>query len=551
MSRCKLFRLSSFQGYRLSWMSHAEACCERWWSRRLHRPSDLPPGTAITAWREPVNDLQKRNLGIAYVDVGMQRHSSPFVIEGFRMLTGIQQQFREDPDFFKWIGEALLLGKRTADAKFAFERALQLEPNSALNEAGAAAPYIQEGDAATAIPYLERAIALDPLNLPVASTLIGLYEKEGKITQATALSDKLKIEMTADTAASNTSPDTFFATSAKTADQAYKNIQVLKGIPSLQLIPSMQFMSSSLGVECSFCHVEGHFEKDDKEPKQIARAMLKMMFALNKDNFKDQREVTCYSCHRGLTHPVAIPDVGGESASRAAPGNAGSQETLSSLPAALDIIDTYIRALGGVAAIEAVTSRIERGTANVHGQAASVDIFTKTPDKRLVSQHFVEGDRVEAFDGNAGWTAISAGPARDLLAADNTAARMDADLQFPLHIQQMFPELHVDYPDKINDREANVLFGLAAGHPAVKFYFDKQSGLLVRLVRYTQSPLGLDPTEIDYSDYREVDGVQIPFRTSISRPSSKQTTQLREVRQNVPIDNAKFVKPRSDSASPK
>jgi len=52
----------------------------------------------------------------------------------------------------------------------------------------------------------------------------------------------------------------------KTTEQAFKNIQILKGIPADQLIPSMQFISASLGVECEYCHVAGAFDKDDKKP---------------------------------------------------------------------------------------------------------------------------------------------------------------------------------------------------------------------------------------------------------------------------------------------
>ena len=102
------------------------------------------------AWREPATDLRQRNLGIAYVNVGMQRHSSTFIIQGYRTLTGVQGQFRGDADFFKWIGEALLLAKQTPDAKLALERALELDPDSALTETSAASPYIQEGDDAKA-----------------------------------------------------------------------------------------------------------------------------------------------------------------------------------------------------------------------------------------------------------------------------------------------------------------------------------------------------------------------------------------------------------------
>jgi hypothetical protein len=110
--------------------------------RRSDTQPDLPSDVGIAAWREPARDLRARNLGIAYIDVGMQRHSAPFIIQGYRTLTEVQRQFTNDPDFFKWIGEALLVAKQSSDAKLAFERALQLDPDSALTEASAASPYI-------------------------------------------------------------------------------------------------------------------------------------------------------------------------------------------------------------------------------------------------------------------------------------------------------------------------------------------------------------------------------------------------------------------------
>src|SRR5580692_12255705 len=97
------------------------------------------------------------------------------------------------------------------------------------------------------------------------------------------------------------------ATGTKTAEEQFKNIQVLKGIPADQLFPTMQFITASLGVQCDFCHVQGAFEKDDKKTKQAARKMMEMMIAINADDFDGHRDVTCYSCHRGATVPVGTP----------------------------------------------------------------------------------------------------------------------------------------------------------------------------------------------------------------------------------------------------
>jgi photosynthetic reaction center cytochrome c subunit len=510
--------------------------------RRPETEPDLPPNTGINPWREPPSGLQRRNLGIADIDVGMQRHSSSLVVQGYRELTEVQRQFSNDGDFFKWIGEALLLGRKTLDAKIAFERALQLDPDSALTEASAASPYIQDGDTAAAIAHLERAVALDPLFLPAASTLIDLYQKQGKTAEAAALSARIQATMTEPPAADNAADNSSSSASVKNTEEVFKNIQVLKGAPSSQLIPAMEFISSSLGVECSFCHVEGHFEKDDKKAKKTARNMMKMMLSLNQNNFEGRRELTCYSCHRGAPNPIATPIVDTEMQPEVAAASE-AQKLPTNLPTASQLIDGYIQALGGAAAIEKITSRVEKSAANFHGQSGSVEVFTQAPEKQALVRHLPEGDTVVAFDGHTGWFSFPGRPTRDMQNSDMEAARMDADLHFALHIREMFPELRVEYPETIGARQTYVLFCIREGRPPMKLYFDEHSGMLVRLVRYSESPLGRNPTQIDYADYRDVDGVQIPFRVISSEPGNRSTLQIDSVQQNVPIDEARFAKP--------
>src|SRR5277367_789420 len=521
------------------------------------RPESQPAAPAdsgIAAWREPSPELRARNLGIAYIDAGMQRKSSQFIVRGYRTLTAVQAQFSNDSDFFKWIGEALLLAQQTSEAKIAFERALELDPNSPLAEASAASPYVQSGDAARAIAHLERALTLDPLYLPAARTLMGLYQKEGDTVQADSLAGKIKAAMDETPAAAQSAPQSSPGESGKTAEQVYKNIEVLKGVPAGQLIPAMQFITASLGVECTFCHVEAHFDKDDKKPKQVAREMMQMTFALNKNNFEGHREVTCYSCHRGAPNPLTIPLVGGEShpataATSASPaatnGDASAPKLPTNLPTVSQLLENYVRALGGPAAIEKITTRVEKGSTTFHGQPQTVEIFTQAPDKQSIVRHISGTESVvTTFDGQAGWSSAPNRPPREMHDADLAAARVDADLQFPLHIQQIFPELRLEYPEIINERDAYLLIAIREGQPPVKLYFDEQSGLLVRMVRYAETPLGRNPTQIDYADYREVNGVQVPFRVTTSQPGNTSTIQFDEVHQNTPIDAAKFAKPK-------
>lgn len=336
----------------------------------------------------------------------------------------------------------------------------------------------------------------------------------------------------------------------KTTDQAYKNIQVLKDLPADQLIPAMQFVASSLGVECEFCHVENAFDKDEKKPKQTARKMMRMMFAINKDNFDGYREVTCYSCHRGARKPVGIPIISDEEPKIEVAMDMTSEETnapipdVARLPAVDQILAKHVQALGGEDAIRKVSSRIEKGTITAFGgHQFPVEVFTKAPDKRVFVMHLPNGDSITAFDGHVGWIGAPGRPVREMSGGELEGAKLDADFFFPLRLKEMFTKLESEQAVKIGDHDVNVVSAFADNQPVLRLYFDMQSGLLLRSVRYAESPLGRNPTRIDYADYRKEGGVKIPFRWTVARPSGRFTIQLTEVEQDIPIDDGRFSKP--------
>jgi hypothetical protein len=507
--------------------------------RRTEPESTLPPDTGIAAWREPSSGLQKRNLGIANIDAGVQRRSQSMIIQGYRALTEVQDQFSSDSELFSWIGQALLLGKQSSEAEIAFDRALQLHPESSVNEGNSASARAQAGDIEGAITHLERAVALDPLYLPAAGPLVSLYRKQGKLDEATSLSAKIEAAM--HPPAGTEAEQIRGVQPERRTEDVFKNVQVLKGVPAGQLIPAMQFMASSLGVDCAFCHVQGNFEKDVKKAKQTARAMMRMTFALNRENFDNRREVTCYSCHHGAREPADIPVVAVDSEPGSVTNRAEPRTLPSHLPTVAQLLDNYVVALGGASAIERISSRVEEGTVTSIENSGPVEIFSSSSGQQAFVRHLSHGDSATIFDGRNAWFVLSGHPARPLQGADLDAARLDADLHFPLHIRRTFPELRVEYPEKVGGLEAYVVVGIREGQPLVKFYFDQQSGLLMRVVRHADSPLGLDNAQTDYADYRNVDGVQIPFRRTFSAPTSISTIQLDHVQQNVFIDASHFT----------
>jgi hypothetical protein len=334
------------------------------------------------------------------------------------------------------------------------------------------------------------------------------------------------------------------APAPKPAEQVFKNIQVFKGIPADQIQPAMQFISNSLGVECTFCHVQGAFDKDDKKPKLTARKMIEMQAAINKTHFEGEREVTCYSCHHGSEHPAAIPIIADEEA----PKNdipVGEESELT----ADQIIDKYIQAMGGAEAIQKITSRVQKGTITFGQTTYPIEVVSKAPNKRISTMSTPRGENITAFDGHAGWLGSSGQPPRDMSPQDNEAISFDATFYLPMEIKKMFNQLRVRPADKIGRIPVYQIIGSNPGQPPVRMFFDKVAGVLIRTIRYTETPLGRNPTQVDYTEYRQDSGIKLPFQWTVARPLGRFTIQIAEIHQNVPVDDSKFVKP-AETAAP-
>ncbi|HKT49324.1 MAG TPA: c-type cytochrome [Candidatus Angelobacter sp.] len=338
---------------------------------------------------------------------------------------------------------------------------------------------------------------------------------------------------------------------AKTAEQQFKNIQVLKGVPADQIIPAMQFISSSLGVECEFCHVRNAFDKDDKKPKQVARKMMQMQMAIDKENFNGENAVTCFSCHRGAENPVGIPIISAAAEAPKSPEAENQAAAQPALPSADEILNKYLQAVGGAAAVEKITSRKEDGMVSFGRQQFPVEVFAKAPNKRISFVHTPNGDNVTAFDGNNGWLGNPGPrPPRDMTAQENEAASFDATFYLPSELKKIFTQFKVRPSEKIDGKNVVQVIGMNPGHPPTRLFFDQESGLLVRSVRYATTPVGLNPTEVDYADYREETGVKIPMQWTVARPNGRFTIQISKVEQNVPIADSKFEKPAASAQKP-
>jgi photosynthetic reaction center cytochrome c subunit len=340
------------------------------------------------------------------------------------------------------------------------------------------------------------------------------------------------------------------------AEQAFKSITVLKGVPVDEFMDTMGFFSASLGWNCTDCHGDDAVEDwanfaKDTERKTMARKMILMVKFINQTQFGGMRRVTCYTCHRGDAQPKITPSLADQYGTPPPedpdeleipdrPATAGT-------PSADQILDKYIQALGGTQRLAALKGIVAKGTYSGYdtdNQKVPVDIYAKAPAQTTMIVHGNLGDSVRVFDGRAGWIASPDRPVPllPLTGGDVTGAKIDAMLVFPSAIKQLFPQWRVAQAS-IDDKDVWMVEGVATGQLPLKLFFDGSTGLLVRAVRLTDTVIGFNPTQLDFSDYRDVAGVKIPFHRVTTWTDNQTTIDLERVQPNAMIDGAKFAQP--------
>jgi len=331
------------------------------------------------------------------------------------------------------------------------------------------------------------------------------------------------------------------AEAEKPAEEVYKNIQVFNGLPASQLDGAMQFMSASLGVGCDHCHTNS-WESDVKTAKVATRRMILMTRNINKENFSNNPAVTCYSCHFGRPHSIPLP--GAELlASKTEPEPAIAKPA--SMPTTDEVINKYIRAIGGEAVIETFKTRVSRGNLITENRmtppvTVPLEVYQQAPNKILT---LVNGQSYKGFNGAAGWVKDPGGQ-REMEGRELAEQKRDADFFKYLKLRESYPGLRVLGKEKIADREAYVVGATSADGSREKLYFDVGTGLLIRRYTTFKTVFGTIPEVTDFDDYKEVSGAKLPFTVSWSRPPFASTQKFTEIKINVPVDAAKFERPR-------
>jgi photosynthetic reaction center cytochrome c subunit len=355
------------------------------------------------------------------------------------------------------------------------------------------------------------------------------------------------------------------STGDKPVEQVRKNIQVLKGLPDSQLFLLMNFVGDSLGVNCDHCHVKGEknpqsgedtwvWERDDKKEKGVGRNMMRMVLELNRTSFNREGTVTCYTCHRGSTRPERMAPL---------PPHDYFAEALKPqpkrvLPTAREVIAKYLSVVGAnrgeilsqAIVMRGTVERVERAKAS-----GPTEIVFKQPNKARIVETLTSGVVTRGWNGTTVWLQTSKGinqvtgeNLKALTATPTTTIASDG-LFSPIKIPDSSSGATLFGVVRINDRETYQVVVEDSATQRIQLFFDVESGLLLRRVNVTNTMLGPLNVQWDFSDYRDVSGLKLPFviRTSDVSPYDTVLRKFSEIKLDSSVNENVFDTPRAPS----
>jgi len=214
--------------------------------------------------------------------------------------------------------------------------------------------------------------------------------------------------------------------------------------------------------------------------------------------------------------------------------------------AAIDqILQRYEQALGGRQAIDAVKSYRMKGVFQIVGLKGTIEGWHKQPEMSLLVMNFDgKGTLKKGFDGQTRWVQTPAGTFSDSSPQEIAELERDSEVYSAGNIRGLFDSLKLENKARLNGRDMYVIEGKPPRGPAEKLFFDVENGLLVRWdMARKQEGRGTVFVRVHLNDYRDVDGLKVPFNVRFAFESFNFEVQVQELEHNLAVDDAMFKKP--------
>ncbi len=224
------------------------------------------------------------------------------------------------------------------------------------------------------------------------------------------------------------------------------------------------------------------------------------------------------------------------------------------MPTVAQVINKYVEAIGGKAAIERVTSRVMKGTKkNPDGDDVSIESYEKIPNKTLLINKTSDGMMNTGFDGKSGWLQLPGQAARAVEMPERARAPRVIRLHGEARLDEVYTKMMLVGRAQVGEREAYLIEAITANGDSQKLYFDTETGLLIRrdarsriisrTSRAYKEQISMADVEIYYDDYREIDGIKLPYTVREKTPEGLIITSYEQISHNVLIKDEQFEMP--------
>jgi hypothetical protein len=336
------------------------------------------------------------------------------------------------------------------------------------------------------------------------------------------------------------------------AETVFRDVRVLKGIPADEFLDTMGMFASALLFDCVSCHAKEIITDENafalETPRiQRARQMVVMTNAINRLYFGNQNRVTCFTCHGSGNAPRSEPNLDvqyGEPIED--PYAIAFVQSVATAPAT-EIFAKYLKAIGGEGNAAKLTSFYAVGTYtgfDSNDVPVPAEVFVRAPNQMATVAQAQAGINAKVFDGKQGWRMQqdTAMPIFAMTGDNLSGAAAEALVWFPAALQKSFSQWQTNVA-QINGTNVLAVQGSNPGQLPIRLYFDEESGMLVRLMHWRRTAVGAIPTRVDFENFKEVAGVQMPFLYTRTWTNNQVIMELKEIQPNVPIDPVRFTMP--------
>ncbi len=211
-----------------------------------------------------------------------------------------------------------------------------------------------------------------------------------------------------------------------------------------------------------------------------------------------------------------------------------------------EILAANLKAGGGAAAVKKITTRIAKGTVEMAGMGirGDLEIYSEAPNKILVLFNLPGfGQLADGFDGTVAWTKNPAQGLREKTGAEFDRVKLTSEFYRPLELKQLYPSMELLPEESVEGRPAYVIKATPKDGTPEIWYIDQENFHIVKVHTDVQGPQGSVPMDSFMEDYRQQDGLVLPFRLRQSAGPMNITMTITSIENNAPIDASVFAKP--------